>query len=335
MSHRVLPTELSVSKNATTPVPADLKLRAKEALADAVERSRKLYGVNFPMPSISFDLRGVTAGYAISGSGRFHVQLNAQLYIENVDIFLTDTIIHEWAHLAARTLHRKKKIQSHGPEWQQVMRDLGVTPTRCHAMDTTNARVHKLFDYKCGCKTYQLTSIRHGYIQSGRSSYRCRTCRKPLLWAQDPRLTKEKASVLVAGDNVEAPSAESGSQVVPPSSAMRSRLLSLANLLLRPIPPNALKSQSVCASLILTWEHELHARQHQQKPTPASTVRAPASHTTPTAKPTAGPVFAPSERQLQFAKDLAKRHGVSIPSEALVSKSQMSAWITAMLERRA
>lgn len=181
MSADKLPREIRVSQAATPPVSEDLKLRAKQALAAAVGLSRKLYGRNFLMPTISFDLRGSTAGKAFPG--KFHVQLNAQLYIENVDIFLKDTIVHEWAHIVAHALHRGTYIKPHGPEWQRVMRELGVPPTRCHRMDTTHARVHKLYDYRCKCKEYKLTSIRHGYAQSGRYSYRCPKCNNKLTWA--------------------------------------------------------------------------------------------------------------------------------------------------------
>lgn len=178
---RLLPREIRVSKTDAHPVPEALRVKARTALAEVVERSRVLYSRAFPMPTISFDLRGRVAGKALCSKN--HVQLNAQLFIENVETFLSDVIVHEWAHLVTSALYRGSL--PHGPQWQSVMRDLGVAPRRCHQMDTTNARVGRQYRYVCGCKSYAFSAIRHSYAQSGRSAYRCRKCRQVLDWADE------------------------------------------------------------------------------------------------------------------------------------------------------
>src|SRR3546814_13813805 len=89
----LLPEEKSVSRTKAPPVPAPLRLQARQSIAAYIELAREKFGVHFGMPSCSFDLRGTTAGKA--HMAKYHVQLNSVLYQENIQDFLEDTIPHE------------------------------------------------------------------------------------------------------------------------------------------------------------------------------------------------------------------------------------------------
>ena len=102
----LLPKEILLSRVRTATVSPELRLRARECIAGYVLRAHKELGSKLPMPTCSFDLRGATAGRANSRTG--HVQLNAVLFLENVDAFIARTIPHEVAHLVARKLHRAR-----------------------------------------------------------------------------------------------------------------------------------------------------------------------------------------------------------------------------------
>lgn len=174
----VLPFERRVNKAEVPEVPAGMRLQARERLAELVTLAEKIYGRSFRTPSISFDLRGVVAGIAYES--RHHVQLNAQLFMENEQAYYLSVIPHEWAHLVTGILHPLKKVHAHGEEWQSVMRSLGANPERYHQLDTARSTVHKQYVYFCKCKEYVFSAIRHKYAQTGRSDYQCRKCKMTL-----------------------------------------------------------------------------------------------------------------------------------------------------------
>lgn len=149
-------------------VSAQVQKRVKDKLAECITLAEKKYNQTFTMPTISYKLRGCTAGKALPG--QWTVKFNAQLLMENLDDFIDRTVPHELAHLITDRIYpeahqggitfgygriRRKKRNPHGSEWQSVMRALGVQDvTRCHSYDVSNARVKnkKRVEYKCtGC----------------------------------------------------------------------------------------------------------------------------------------------------------------------------------------
>lgn len=112
-----------------------------------------------------------TAGRAWSQSGR--VELNPLLTECSPDE-IDRTLRHELAHLVAH--HRaaqaqRRRIQPHGPEWQQACADLGIDgEERTHRLEALQARrLTRRYHYVCpGC---------------GREFPRVRPIRRPLACA--------------------------------------------------------------------------------------------------------------------------------------------------------
>src|SRR5205809_286196 len=104
-------------------VNPDLKFYATEAVRDTLAKAQKAFRQAFVFPTIGFKIRGRRAGCAYSHLN--HIELNAQLFAENVDGFIRRTIPHEVAHLITRALFPMAK-RSHGKEWQGVMHKLSV-----------------------------------------------------------------------------------------------------------------------------------------------------------------------------------------------------------------
>lgn len=130
------PKIISLSRTRGAPVPQHIQQRC----VDRIVECQKLVKTAMASPTVSFDLRGTTAGEAYSDKN--HIRLNGQLLNENTEHFIEQTVGHEWAHLAARHLHGPR-IRSHGPEWKSVMVKLGLDPARCHTYATQKARVVK------------------------------------------------------------------------------------------------------------------------------------------------------------------------------------------------
>lgn len=154
-------------------VSKDVKKQVMEKIDECMAIARKTWPhVTFDDPTVSYDLRGTTAGRAYDA--KWLIKLNAVLLMENVDEMVNDTVPHELAHLLDGKLHpetrnsrvsvtrtgqvRRTKRSLHGPTWKSIMRVLGVNPERTHSMDTTRARVRQTtrYPYICKCCTSEV-----------------------------------------------------------------------------------------------------------------------------------------------------------------------------------
>jgi len=146
-----------------------------------LKRAERHFRHVMPTIDIRFDLRGKSAGMVRFQDGkRPVVRYNMQLFSENHETFIARTVPHEVAHIVARTLFGAG-IRPHGEEWRAVMAFFGSEATRCHEFDISRSvsrRLHR-FSYRCNCREYQLTSIRHNRVLAGQT-YQCRTCRAAL-----------------------------------------------------------------------------------------------------------------------------------------------------------
>ncbi len=148
----------------TIKVKADVTSAIKRCIGIAETK----YGRKFAMPTVIYRKRGTVGGTA--NDARYEIDLNPILLMENLDVFIDRTVVHEFAHLVdgimnphtretrivrtRRGLGRSKR-DIHGATWKNIMRLFGAEPSRCHSYDVTNARVKNKAprDHKwvCGC----------------------------------------------------------------------------------------------------------------------------------------------------------------------------------------
>jgi SprT protein len=100
------------------------------------------------------------------------------LFAKYFDDSLSDTVAHEVAHYVIDCLYGLRRVKPHGVEWKSVMVDLGAEPKATGSYDLTGipVRQYAKFAYKCGCRTHQLTSLRHKKILQRRAQYCCQYC---------------------------------------------------------------------------------------------------------------------------------------------------------------
>jgi SprT protein len=301
-----LPREIDFSRTRAPAVDAALKLAARQRLAQCVQLAHGL-GIRLPMPTVSFDLRGRTAGQAYWTKN--HVRLNAVLLTENPSAFIARTVGHEVAHLAARVKYGEG-IDPHGPEWQAVMVAFGQDPSRCHSYDTANAAVGGTFTFVCGCaKPFQLGARQRK--RGLRGDYRCRKCKQVLRPADDtaepaapppakpsPRATTPASPATPRQAGPAIPAAR------PPTDAMVRYARDLAARAGLALPAAVLKDFALCSQFI-----------EQTKQAPA--------------------VVPPTARQLAYATQLATRLGLPLPKATLASRNALSAWLDDALARSA
>ncbi|MES9873693.1 MAG: SprT-like domain-containing protein [Candidatus Sedimenticola sp. 6PFRAG7] len=147
-----------------------------------LNKARDHYDHPMPLVEIRFDLKGTTAGQARMWPCTSPlIRFNSQLLEANPETFLERTVPHEVAHLVTCTLHGNR-IKPHGEEWKAVMSLFGAEASRCHSYDTSQTQQRRLqcFDYRCDCRSHELTSIRHNRVQQGQRYY-CKSCRQILV----------------------------------------------------------------------------------------------------------------------------------------------------------
>ncbi|KPB54250.1 SprT family zinc-dependent metalloprotease [Pseudomonas syringae] len=149
------------------------------------QQAEAFFKRTFKRPVVSFQLRGQKAGVA-----HLHENLlrfNPQLYKENAEDFLRQTVPHEVAHLIAHQLFGGS-IQPHGEEWQLIMRGVyELPPNRCHTYAVKRRSVIR-YIYRCPCpdSDFPFSAQRHSMIRKGRC-YLCRRCREPLVFSGETR----------------------------------------------------------------------------------------------------------------------------------------------------
>jgi len=132
---------------------------------ECYQQAESFFKRSFKRPVVSLKLRGQKAGVA-----HLHENLlrfNPQLYQENAEDFLKQTVAHEVAHLIAHQLFGDR-IQAHG----EIKRR---TATR--------------YIYKCPCdgSDFPFTAQRHRLVRQGRR-YLCRSCRNTLVFSGETRI---------------------------------------------------------------------------------------------------------------------------------------------------
>lgn len=294
------PKEIPVSKIKTLPVPYTVKSRIYAKIMDCM----KMYeakGVYFKTPSISFDLRGKTAGKAFYTKN--HIQLNAVLLLENIDDFVNTVVGHELAHLADYVSSKGKIVEPHGSNWQKMMKIIGQSPDRVHDYDTTNSGVLKQYLYKCACKEYLLSSRR----KNSGNTYICKLCKQPLV-----PVKKEKHSVEIPLDTPTVHHQEDS----PSSTTYKAPAVPVTQV--RAPTENMVKFAKAISDItgVLLTEDILHSFEKTKNYIDLNKNRPPEP---------------PTEKQIKYAQSIAHRKNMIIPSSVLKSKSAISKWIDEQL----
>ena len=148
------------------------------------QQAEAFFARRFPRPEVSLRLRGLKAGVAHLTENR--LRFNAQLYRENREHFLRQTVAHEVAHLVAHQLFGSG-IRPHGSEWQQIMGKVyGLPAERCHTYEVKRRQRHYVYRCRCPEGEFPFTPQRHALVLRGRR-YLCRRCRETLVFSGELR----------------------------------------------------------------------------------------------------------------------------------------------------
>jgi len=134
-----------------------------------------------PIPVV-FDLRGRSAGMYQAKNGNSSIRYNPWLFARFYPENLATTVPHEVAHYVVDMKYGLAHTKPHGKEWRSVMKMFGVDARATCNFDLKGipVRTYRQFQYRCGCRSHQLTSIRHKRVLLG-ANYYCRSCQQLLV----------------------------------------------------------------------------------------------------------------------------------------------------------
>ena len=155
--------------------------RAEKITCAWIDYANAVYdGLRLRYLPVHFDLRGRAAGMYCRKSGQRWFRYNPVLFAQDFTTNEAETIPHEVAHYVVDALfaRSRRRPRPHGSEWQSVMLQFGLTPSRTHdqPVDARSVRRMRQFAYLCSCRVHKLSAIRHGRVSRGERNYLCAKC---------------------------------------------------------------------------------------------------------------------------------------------------------------
>ncbi len=158
----------------------------REKTREWLRLASQLWQQPFDDIPVYFDLRGKTSGMYVVRGGAFgkdqRIRFNPSIFARHYEESCASTIPHEVAHHICYELHGRR-VKPHGKEWRAIMQAFEVPAEATCKLDLSDIPQKRLrrFDYVCGCREHELTSIRHNRIQRGHSRYTCPKCQQLLV----------------------------------------------------------------------------------------------------------------------------------------------------------
>jgi SprT protein len=131
----------------------------------------------FKQPHLAYNQRGKVAASALLQKNI--IKINATLYSQNTNYFITHIIAHELAHIMVYQLYGLR-VKPHGIEWQKMMLEVfDLPPKVTHTLDVSEVAMREI-TYECACQKVPLSLTRHNKVVNKRQLYVCRKCKTVL-----------------------------------------------------------------------------------------------------------------------------------------------------------
>lgn len=164
----------------------DVKIKVFQKILEVHKKLEDIYKFKIPSVPILFTKKGSVAGaFILKRDGSMLINFNMAMLLKHTEHFVDNVVPHEYCHyvvylIASENPKILKKMKAHGDEWKQMMKMIGVEPTRCHNYDVPKKNYYL---YQCECADGVLVGPQiHKKISLGvkNTTYRCKTCKEPI-----------------------------------------------------------------------------------------------------------------------------------------------------------
>ena len=188
---------MNQASNIITPLSDEQQQKVIAQTQAYIKQARELFALKDKAVTISFDLKGRSAGmYRVKQQGgrifkraQREIRYNRFIFAKYFDDNYETTIPHEVAHYVTDIIYGLRNIKPHGKEWKAVMQAFNADASVTADYDLSGIPLKKqsLFTYRCDCRQHQLTSIRHNKIKKRRYRYYCNYCKQLLHYEQEAK----------------------------------------------------------------------------------------------------------------------------------------------------
>lgn len=167
-----------------TPIAGQQRQKVIAETARYLELAGRELGRSFPVPPVSFDLKGRAAGMYKTGRQARLIRYNPWLFARDFAGHLATTVPHEAAHYVVDVLHGLRHTRPHGREWKRIMHLFGADAraTGDYDLEGIPLRRQRRYEYVCGCRQHRLSGVRHRRAQNRLMRYICLHCRGELVY---------------------------------------------------------------------------------------------------------------------------------------------------------
>jgi SprT protein len=168
-----------------TPIAGRQRQQVINETARYLEVAGQELGRCFPLPPVSFDLKGRTAGMYRASRQVRQIRYNPWLFARDFTGHLAITVPHEAAHYIVDIMHGMHHTRPHGREWKRIMHLFGADAraTGDYDLEGIPVRRQRCYEYVCGCRQHNLSGVRHRRAQKRRMRYVCLHCREELVYS--------------------------------------------------------------------------------------------------------------------------------------------------------
>ena len=166
-----------------------LTQQVQKKIDDMIIYAEDAWDIDMDNVSVNYDLtstRTLGSCRTLPQSGEIVsiISLNQDLLKEFKEDYITHIVGHEMCHsimghIFPRDMNGRKRVTAHGKEFKAICSHFGIdgkaTSSVCSGSKHLKSK-RKTIEYKCGCCTHNISTIKHNRILKG-IRYSCKLCK--------------------------------------------------------------------------------------------------------------------------------------------------------------
>ena len=168
--------------NPIQPITTAQQQEVVQSTAKYIEFASKALNRAFGAIDVTFHLKGRCAGVYSVRAGERLIRYNPYIFAKDFKANMQITVPHEVAHYLCDVLYGHRNIRPHGEQWRSMMKLFEADDSVTGVIDLEGVPQRRMrrFPYRCACKEFEITAVRHNKIKRG-AKYSCRKCEQLLV----------------------------------------------------------------------------------------------------------------------------------------------------------